>query len=279
MLQEVLGLPEDEKLIWELSGGQQKMVSLSLTFLHSPRLLILDEPTVGSDPVLGNCIWNYLHECCKQNISVIIVTHYIEEAAFAHVVGIMREGTILEEGEPSSLIARYKVTTLEDVFLHLCTTGSVHHKSTTAEIEAAPVAASPVVEPAVEEKDESAGSQPDFVRNTFLNLWILSVLIRKNLTRFFQFNISFLIFLIPAFQALILCTLYNRDAIPVRGMYAYAVLALTSYPQGQHCGVQRGSESTLQQPTTQLDRKGGRLLPEPNILRFVRCSYWRNHGW
>ncbi|XP_017488688.1 PREDICTED: ABC transporter G family member 20-like, partial [Rhagoletis zephyria] len=120
MLKEVLGLPDDKSEIWELSGGQQKMVSLSLTFLHSPRLLILDEPTVGSDPVLGNCIWNYLHQCCLENISIIIVTHYIEEATFGHVVGIMRNGTILTEGSPNQLTAKYGQQTLEDVFLHLC---------------------------------------------------------------------------------------------------------------------------------------------------------------
>lgn len=244
MLKEVLGLPEDNSEIRELSGGQQKMVSLSLTFLHQPRLLILDEPTVGSDPVLGNCIWNYLHQRCREGISVIIVTHYIEgtilvillilpcsceqiflygyfictEAAFGHVVGIMRNGRILVEGSPSGLTERFARNTLEEVFLHLCTVGNVAVKEESTTV------------PSITELNEvslgnGASTSPlsvstsksnlSFGRNLLLNLWILSVLIRKNLTRFFQFNISFLIFLIPAFQALILCTLYNRDSVPV----------------------------------------------------------------
>ena len=80
-LNQVLELPPDDQLIQELSGGQQKMVSLTLAFLNLPKLLILDEPTVGSDPLLGDCIWKYLHQCCRDNITVVIVTHYIQEAA------------------------------------------------------------------------------------------------------------------------------------------------------------------------------------------------------
>ena len=120
-LQKILGLPDDNKLISELSGGQQKIVSLSVTFLQRPKLMILDEPTVGSDPTLGDYIWKYLHLLCQQdNIVIIVVTHYIEEASRAHIVGIMREGRILEEDDPLSLIERYEQQTLENVFLYLC---------------------------------------------------------------------------------------------------------------------------------------------------------------
>lgn len=226
------------------------MVSLSLTFLHQPRLLILDEPTVGSDPVLGNCIWNYLHQRCREGISVIIVTHYIEgtmlpcsfeqiflygyfictEAAFGHVVGIMRNGRILVEGSPSGLTERFARNTLEEVFLHLCTVGNVavQEESTVPSItelnevslgngtSTSPLSAS------------TSKSNLSFGRNLLLNLWILSVLIRKNLTRFFQFNISFLIFLIPAFQALILCTLYNRDSVPVSKVHFFFICKFLS---------------------------------------------------
>lgn len=165
--------------------------------------------------MLGNCIWNYLHNLCsEQNISVVIVTHYIEEAAFGHVVGIMRNGTILEEGPPTTLTTKYGQSSLEKVFLYLCTTGTVPVEDepstlsslTTQKTEPSPLEAT---------KAEVPNSEQSFGRNLFLNLWILNVLVRKNLTRFFQFDISFLIFLIPAFQVLILCTLYNRDAIPV----------------------------------------------------------------
>lgn len=81
-----------------MSGGQQKSLSLALVFLHSPRLVILDEPTVGTDPVLGNQIWEYLREKCSLGLSVILVTHYISEAAMADHVGMMRNGRMIEEG-------------------------------------------------------------------------------------------------------------------------------------------------------------------------------------
>ena len=81
-----------------LSGGQQKALSLALVFLHSPKLVILDEPTVGTDPMLGDQIWSYLRNNCGHGLTVIIVTHYILEASMAHHVGMMRNGRLIEEG-------------------------------------------------------------------------------------------------------------------------------------------------------------------------------------
>lgn len=81
-----------------LSGGQQKALSLALVFLHSPSLVILDEPTVGTDPLLGDQIWSYLRSNCGQGLTVILVTHYLIEAGLAHNVGMMRNGRLIEEG-------------------------------------------------------------------------------------------------------------------------------------------------------------------------------------
>lgn len=217
-LKAILSLPDDNLVVRELSGGQQKMVSLCLTFLHQPKLLILDEPTVGSDPVLGNCIWDYLHRLATTDrIGIIIVTHYIEEATFGHVVGIMRDGAILEEGSPSKLVTMYEKKTLEDVFLHLCQVESDNFVR-------------PICQESEDKTDTNnnnlqleyndASSELEKKRSErhgslLLYLWILLVMVKKNLDRFLQFNISFLIFLIPAFQALLLCTIYNRDAVPV----------------------------------------------------------------
>ncbi|CAG2111099.1 unnamed protein product, partial [Medioppia subpectinata] len=115
LLSSILQLPEENQLISQLSGGQQKRVSLALAFLNNPKLVILDEPTVGTDPLLGNSIWKYLHNCCAEGVSVVIVTHYIEEAALAHTVGIMRNGTLLEEGSPNDLLLKYRETNLENI--------------------------------------------------------------------------------------------------------------------------------------------------------------------
>lgn len=75
------------RFIKNCSGGQQRRVSFAAAMVHEPELLILDEPTVGIDPVLRDSIWKHLVEITeKQKIAVIITTHYIEEARQAHKV-------------------------------------------------------------------------------------------------------------------------------------------------------------------------------------------------
>lgn len=122
MLLKVLDLPSSDRLISTLSGGQRRRVSFASALLHKPRLLILDEPTVGVDPVLREKIWNHLVKITKEDkTSVIITTHYIEETRRADIVGFMRKGVLLKEGAPDQIMSRYNATTLEEVFYKLCT--------------------------------------------------------------------------------------------------------------------------------------------------------------
>lgn len=86
-----LDLPSQNRLVKNLSGGQQRRVSFAVALMHDPELLILDEPTVGVDPLLRQSIWNHLVHITKAGQkTVIITTHYIEEARQAHTVSKMR---------------------------------------------------------------------------------------------------------------------------------------------------------------------------------------------
>ncbi|XP_034944176.1 ABC transporter G family member 20 isoform X2 [Chelonus insularis] len=119
-LLQFLDLPSQNRLVKNLSGGQQRRVSFAVALMHDPELLILDEPTVGVDPLLRQSIWNHLVQITKDgNKTVIITTHYIEEARQAHTIGLMRSGRLLAEESPRALLTMYNCPSLEDVFLKL----------------------------------------------------------------------------------------------------------------------------------------------------------------
>ncbi|XP_047525927.1 ABC transporter G family member 20 [Pieris napi] len=119
-LVDLLQLPNPSRQVKNLSGGQQRRVSLSAALLHEPELLILDEPTVGLDPVLRQSIWDHLVEITKGGrTTAIITTHYIDETKQANMIGLMRGGRFLAEESPTELIRRYQAESLEDVFLKL----------------------------------------------------------------------------------------------------------------------------------------------------------------
>lgn len=90
-LLKLLQLPNSSRFVKNLSGGQQRRMSLAAALVHDPELLILDEPTVGVDPVLRNSIWDHLVELTSTGKrTVIITTHYIEETRQAHMVSLGR---------------------------------------------------------------------------------------------------------------------------------------------------------------------------------------------
>ncbi len=91
-----------------LSGGMQRRLSLGRALINEPELLILDEPTTGLDPQARQLIWQRLRQLRKQGLTVILTTHYMEEAERLcdHII-IMDQGHILEEGSPQQLIERY----------------------------------------------------------------------------------------------------------------------------------------------------------------------------
>ena len=97
---------------------------MGVALIHSPDILILDEPTVGVDPILREKIWQYLTNLSKkENTTVLITTHFIEEARQADAIGFMRSGRLLAEGKPVELMQIHGTISLEDVFLNLCNQG------------------------------------------------------------------------------------------------------------------------------------------------------------
>ncbi|CAG2175709.1 unnamed protein product [Oppiella nova] len=89
--------------------------------VHNPPFLILDEPTVGTDPLLKEKIWEHLVVLSEmEGTTIIITTHYIEEARRAHIVALMRKGRLLVEHSPQFLLNYFCVQNLEEVFLRMC---------------------------------------------------------------------------------------------------------------------------------------------------------------
>ena len=119
-LLDFLDLPDPERVIGKLSGGQKRRVSLAVALLHEPQLLLLDEPTVGVDPELRARLWDHLRTIADGGTAVILTTHYIDEAAQADTVGLMRNGRLLAEDAPQALMELHGHVSLEQTFLLLC---------------------------------------------------------------------------------------------------------------------------------------------------------------
>jgi len=105
------------ELVGNLSGGMKHRVSLVCTLIHEPRVLFLDEPTVGVDPELRVSFWNYFNQLKSIGITIIITTHYMDEASRCDRVGFMKDGKLIAEGQPDEILRKSNTTSLEDAFL------------------------------------------------------------------------------------------------------------------------------------------------------------------
>lgn len=106
------------KKVSAYSGGMKRRLSLAIALVHDPKILILDEPTVGIDPELRVAIWNELfHLKSEQQKTILITTHVMDEAEKCDQVAMVRDGAILASGTPAELKRHYGVNQLEEAFL------------------------------------------------------------------------------------------------------------------------------------------------------------------
>jgi ABC-2 type transport system ATP-binding protein len=107
------------RLVNRLSGGQRARVSLAAALLAGPDLLVLDEPTVGLDPVLRRDLWELFHGLTERGTTLLVSSHVMDEADRCHTLLLLREGTLLAHATPAELRRRTGRDNLEDVFLRL----------------------------------------------------------------------------------------------------------------------------------------------------------------
>ncbi len=106
-----------DKPVRTYSGGMKRRLSLAITLLCDPDLLILDEPTVGIDPSLRVAIWQQLRTLAQQNKGIIVTTHVMDEAEKCDYVGLIIEGKVFAFGTPEELKQSFDAKSIEEVFL------------------------------------------------------------------------------------------------------------------------------------------------------------------
>ncbi|HKK95586.1 MAG TPA: AAA family ATPase, partial [Anaerovoracaceae bacterium] len=98
-------------------GGMKRRLSLAIALLANPKILVLDEPTVGIDPLLRNDIWSEFKLLTEKGITLIVTTHVMDEAEKCNMLAMIRDGNVIASGSPKELIVNSDSCTLEEAFI------------------------------------------------------------------------------------------------------------------------------------------------------------------
>jgi ABC-2 type transport system ATP-binding protein len=115
-----LGLShEANKLVGSLPLGWKQKISFSTAILHDPKIVFLDEPTGGVDPITRRQFWDMIYEAANRGITIFVTTHYMDEAEYCDRVSIMVDGAIAALDKPSEMKKSFEAKDMNDVFLQL----------------------------------------------------------------------------------------------------------------------------------------------------------------
>lgn len=115
-----LGLQQEaKKLVGSLPLGWKQKLSFSVAVLHEPKIVFLDEPTGGVDPVTRRQFWNMIYDASDRGVTIFVTTHYMDEAEYCNRISIMVDGRIKALDTPSNLKSTYHAATMDEVFYTL----------------------------------------------------------------------------------------------------------------------------------------------------------------
>lgn len=116
---ELVNLSADlRKPVAAFSGGMKRRLSLAIAIIHKPPILVLDEPTVGIDPLLRKQIWEELNKLAAGGVTILVTTHVMDEADKCHSLAMMREGCLIAKGTARELQERIGAGSVEEAFIH-----------------------------------------------------------------------------------------------------------------------------------------------------------------
>lgn len=108
-----------DKMISELPLGLKQKLAFSVAVLHEPKIVFLDEPTGGVDPITRRQFWEMIYETADRGITVFVTTHYMDEAEYCDRISIMNDGRIVALDTPGGLKKQYNASSVEEVFIRI----------------------------------------------------------------------------------------------------------------------------------------------------------------